>query len=81
MITRRSAAKPKRRIQGRPSTLQIQNVSARVRLPTIIPSKRWLCSAAIAGFWVQPSGLSEPFESGQSGKIIPAPIVVVNPPA
>ena len=41
---------------------------------------RWPCSRNMKKFVSQPSGLSEPLLSGQSGKAMPAPAVVVCPP-
>ena len=42
---------------------------------------RWECSANIDRFVSQPSGLSEPFESGQSGNAMPALMLVVKAPS
>jgi hypothetical protein len=41
----------------------------------------WECSANIETSLSQPAGFSDPFESGQSGKAMPAPMVVVNAPS
>ena len=48
--------------------------------PMVTPESRWECSANIARSVSQPSGLIDPFESGQSGNAMPAPILVVNAP-
>ena len=48
--------------------------------PIVAPESRCECSANIAMSVSQPAGLTEPFESGQSTKAIPAPMLVVNAP-
>ena len=52
-----------------------------VSSPIIIALRRCECSANIERLLIQPLGLSEPFERGQSGNAIPAPIVVVKAPS
>ena len=42
---------------------------------------RWECSANMARFVSHPAGFSEPFERGQSGKAMPAPMLVVKAPS
>src|SRR5665213_2871306 len=49
-------------------------------MPIVTALRRCECSANMARLVSQPLGLSEPLERGQSGKAIPAPIVVVNAP-
>src|SRR5215212_11642390 len=52
-----------------------------VMRPIIMPVSRCECSANIDRFSSQPAGLMEPLESGQSGKAMPAPMLVVNAPS
>ena len=73
--TRASAARPC------DSVLQIQTASAIVSIVISPALRRCECSANIERSVSHPVGFSEPFESGQSGKAIPAPIVVVNAPS
>jgi hypothetical protein len=53
----------------------------RVRNVIIPALSRCECSANMAMFVSHPFGLSDPFESGQSGKAIPAPMLVVKAPS
>ena len=48
-----------------------------VSTPTV---SRCECSANIARLLSQPCGLSDPFDSGQSGNAMPAPMLVVKAP-
>ena len=49
--------------------------------PITAPVRRCECSANIDTSRSQPSGLIEPFESGQSGKAMPALMLVVKAPS
>ena len=81
MMTRIKANTVSFLTQVRVSLRRVHAYMISIMLPTKPPSSRWPCSARMAGSSTQPSGLIEPLESGQSGKAMPAPIVVVNPPA
>ena len=48
--------------------------------PIVAALSRCACSENMASLVSQPGGLSDPFDSGQSGKAIPALMLVVNAP-
>jgi len=79
-MTMASAHSARLRSQRRSSRRQIQTARPIVIRPITAPVRRWECSANIEMSRSQPSGLIEPFDSGQSGKAMPALMLVVNAP-
>jgi len=69
------------RSQDRSSVNQIQMASRRERIVIRPALRRWACSENIGRLVSQPWGFSEPFDSGQSGKAIPASMLVVKAPS
>src|SRR6187551_2343742 len=76
-----SAHQASRRSQARDSTRCSHAARAMVIRPITVPLRRCECSANLSISVNQPCGLTEPLESGQSGKAMPAPMVVVKAPS
>ena len=60
-----------------------QSHAARMTVTALITLalRRWECSANLSISVSQPAGLTEPLESGQSRKAMPAPMLVVKAPS